>query len=77
MQKSIVYVEEIHSTERKESVAQRLHQMIGVKNISIDTEQQSITIQYETPSNLNTLEKEIYDAGITVIRTEKGEMQNG
>lgn len=74
MQKSIVYVEGIHSTERKESVAQRLHQMIGVKDISIDTEQQSITIQYETPSNLNRLEKEIYDAGITVIRTEKGEM---
>ena len=55
-------------------MAQRLNQMIGVKDISIDIEQQSITIQYETPSNLNTLEKEIYDAGVKVIRTEKGEM---
>ena len=74
MQKSIVYVEGIDSSTLRESLTQRLNQMIGVNEVSVDMKQQTITLLYETPSNLNTLEKEIYDAGFKVIRTEKGDM---
>ncbi|UEX90708.1 putative copper chaperone CsoZ [Staphylococcus ratti] len=72
MYKDIVFVEGIQSDLQKENLAQRLNQMIGVKEVTIDIERQSITLLYNTPVNLNTLEKEIYDTGYKVIRTEKG-----
>lgn len=41
--------------------------MIGVYQVDIDINSGNITIEFETPANLNSIEKEIYDAGYKVL----------
>lgn len=73
MQVDCVYVEDLRNEEQQTHLVQRLNEMIGVKEVSIDSDLKCITLRYETPINLNTLEKEIYDSGFKVLRTKKGE----
>ncbi|MCO4329396.1 heavy-metal-associated domain-containing protein [Staphylococcus hyicus] len=76
MQIDRVFVEGLDEEQQRTDLTQRLNHMIGVKRVSIDGHLQCITLKYETPMNLNTLEKEIYDAGFKVLRTVKGEITN-
>ena len=46
---------------------ERLLNMIGVHTVSIDIERNMVNVEYETPTNLNSIEKEIYDAGFKVL----------
>lgn len=69
MQVDRVYVEDLRNEEYQTHLVQRLNEMIGVKEVSIDSDLKCITLRYETPINLNTLEKEIYDSGFKVLRT--------
>ncbi|MCO4326260.1 heavy-metal-associated domain-containing protein [Staphylococcus agnetis] len=73
MQVDRVYVEDLRNEQYQTHLVQRLNEMIGVKEVSIDSDLKCITLRYETPINLNTLEKEIYDSGFKVLRTKKGE----
>ncbi len=41
--------------------------MIGVYQVEIDINTGNISIEFETPANLNSIEKEIYDAGYKVL----------
>ncbi|MCU5746553.1 heavy-metal-associated domain-containing protein [Staphylococcus sp. SQ8-PEA] len=41
--------------------------MIGVNELSIDPDAGIVTVSFETPANLNAIEKEIYDQGHTVL----------
>ena len=41
--------------------------MIGVSEVDINGAKGDITITFETPANLNAIEKEIYDAGYTIL----------
>ncbi|UXU55672.1 heavy-metal-associated domain-containing protein [Staphylococcus agnetis] len=77
MQVDCVYVEDLRNEEYQTHLVQRLNEMIGVKEVSIDSDLKCITLRYETPINLNTLEKEIYDSGFKVLRTKKGEREHG
>ncbi|MBH9581300.1 heavy-metal-associated domain-containing protein [Staphylococcus felis] len=72
MYQSYVQVSNIHTENDKEALEKRLSSMIGVLDVQIDINQQCINLEYETPANLNTLEKEIYDAGFPVINSFKG-----
>ncbi|AJC95565.1 putative copper chaperone CsoZ [Staphylococcus hyicus] len=76
MQIDRVFVEGLDEEQQRTDLTQRLNHMIGVKGVSIDGHLQCVTLKYETPMNLNTLEKEIYDAGFKVLRTVKGEITN-
>ncbi|MGV3224696.1 putative copper chaperone CsoZ [Staphylococcus hyicus] len=76
MQIDRVFVEGLDEEQQRTDLTQRLNHMIGVKGVSIDGHLQCVTLKYKTPMNLNTLEKEIYDAGFKVLRTVKGEITN-
>ncbi|MCQ9279342.1 putative copper chaperone CsoZ [Staphylococcus borealis] len=45
----------------------RLENMIGVSKVNVELDKQLVTISYETPTNLNSIEKEIYDDGFKVL----------
>ncbi|PTH58187.1 putative copper chaperone CsoZ [Staphylococcus agnetis] len=77
MQVDRVYVEDLKNEQHQTHLVQRLNEMIGVKEVSIDSDLKCITLRYETPINLNTLEKEIYDSGFKVLQTKKGEREHG
>ncbi|MGV3042835.1 putative copper chaperone CsoZ [Staphylococcus rostri] len=70
---STVVLSGLRSEEQKRQLETRLTNMIGVAAATVDIEKQTVTLSYETPANLNTLEKEIYDAGYPVINSYKGE----
>ncbi|REH78301.1 putative copper chaperone CsoZ [Staphylococcus felis] len=72
MYQSYVQVSNIQTENDKEALENRLSSMIGVLDVQIDINQQCVNLEYETPANLNTLEKEIYDAGFPVINSFKG-----
>ncbi|UXR71176.1 heavy metal-associated domain-containing protein [Staphylococcus sp. IVB6240] len=70
---SKVWLSGLSSEEQKQQLESRLRDMIGVETAEVDIDKQIVILTYETPANLNTLEKEIYDAGYTVINSYKGE----
>lgn len=72
MYQSYVQISNIQTENDKEALEKRLSSMIGVLDVQIDINQQCVNLEYETPANLNTLEKEIYDAGFPVINSFKG-----
>ncbi|UXR69122.1 MULTISPECIES: heavy metal-associated domain-containing protein [unclassified Staphylococcus] len=70
---SKVWLSGLSSEEQKQQLESRLRDMIGVETAEVDIDKQIVILTYETPANLNTLEKEIYDAGYPVINSYKGE----
>ncbi|QLK86495.1 heavy metal-associated domain-containing protein [Staphylococcus sp. 17KM0847] len=71
--KAVVVIDRLKSDVQESELVSRLTSMIGVEAVSIDLPKQTVTLQYDTPANLNTLEKEIYDAGFPVLNAYKGE----
>jgi copper chaperone CopZ len=67
VQQKIVYTAGIETQEQSESVKNLLTEMIGVYQVEIDINTGNISIEFETPANLNSIEKEIYDAGYKVL----------
>ncbi|WP_176324630.1 putative copper chaperone CsoZ, partial [Burkholderia vietnamiensis] len=57
----------IETQEQSEAIKNLLTEMIGVYQVDIDINSGNITIEFETPANLNSIEKEIYDAGCKVL----------
>lgn len=62
-----VKIDGLKTQQQLEALKQRLLNMIGVSNVEIDLEQQQVSIEFETPTNLNSIEKEIYDDGYKVL----------
>ncbi|PTI32857.1 putative copper chaperone CsoZ [Staphylococcus warneri] len=67
MQQKIVYTAGIETQEQSEAIKNLLTEMIGVYQVDIDINSGNITIEFEAPANLNSIEKEIYDAGYKVL----------
>ena len=67
MQQKIVYTAGIETQEQSEAIKNLLTEMIGVYQVDIDINSGNITIEFETPANLNSIEKEIYDDGYKVL----------
>ncbi|MCI2775161.1 putative copper chaperone CsoZ [Staphylococcus petrasii] len=67
MAKSTINIEGLETSEQATQLQHRLSQMIGVKEVEVRAEHKSVVIEYETPTNLNSIEKEIYDDGFKVL----------
>jgi len=67
VQQKIVYTAGIETQEQSDAIKNLLTEMIGVHQVEIDINTGNISIEFETPANLNSIEKEIYDAGFKVL----------
>ncbi|ELH0948528.1 heavy-metal-associated domain-containing protein [Staphylococcus pseudintermedius] len=72
MENGYVKVTQLTTEAQQQQLSDRLLRLIGVESVAIDVATQSLTLTYDTPANLNTIEKEIYDAGSPVIQSHKG-----
>ncbi|EIX6348170.1 TPA: heavy-metal-associated domain-containing protein [Staphylococcus pseudintermedius] len=72
MENGYVKVTQLTTEAQQRQLSDRLLRLIGVESVAIDVATQSLTLTYDTPANLNTIEKEIYDAGFPVIQSHKG-----
>ncbi|EPQ9591609.1 putative copper chaperone CsoZ [Staphylococcus pseudintermedius] len=72
MENGYVKVTQLTTKAQQQQLSDRLLRLIGVESVAIDVATQSLTLTYDTPANLNTIEKEIYDAGFPVIQSHKG-----
>ncbi|EIU0353788.1 heavy-metal-associated domain-containing protein [Staphylococcus pseudintermedius] len=72
MENGYVKVTQLTTESQQQQLSDRLLRLIGVESVAIDVATQSLTLTYDTPANLNTIEKEIYDAGFPVIQSHKG-----
>lgn len=66
MENGIIYVANIETTEEENNLKTRLENMIGVEKVSVDSKVGEIKVSFETPANLNSIEKEVYDSGFRV-----------
>ncbi|TES10912.1 putative copper chaperone CsoZ, partial [Staphylococcus epidermidis] len=57
---NIVFIDNIETKEQAQMLNERLLNMIGVHTVSIDIERNMVNVEYESPTNLNSIEKEIY-----------------
>lgn len=64
---SEIRISEINTEEQANSLQHRLEKMIGVDEVIVELNDQLVKISYETPTNLNSIEKEIYDDGYKVL----------
>ena len=55
---NIVFIDNIETEEQAQMLNERLLNMIGVHTVSIDIERNKVNVEYETPTNLNSIEKE-------------------
>ncbi|MCC3665158.1 putative copper chaperone CsoZ [Staphylococcus haemolyticus] len=60
---SEIRISELNTEEQANSLQHRLEKMIGVDEVIVELNDQLVKISYETPTNLNSIEKEIYDDG--------------
>ncbi len=67
LNRNIVFIDNIETEEQAQMLNERLLNMIGVHTVSIDIERNMVNVEYETPTNLNSIEKETYDAGFKVL----------
>lgn len=67
MQQKIVYTSGIKTTEQANKMETILKEMIGVYDANVDLSNGYISVEFETPANLNSIEKEIYDSGFKVL----------
>ena len=64
---SEIRISELNTEEQANSLQHRLEKMIGVDEVIVELNDQLFKISYETPTNLNSIEKEIYDDGYKVL----------
>ena len=64
---SEIRISELNTEEQANSLQHRLEKMIGVDEVIVELNDQLVKISYETPTNLNSIEKEISDDGYKVL----------
>ena len=64
---NIVFIDNIETEEQAQMLNERLLNMIWVHTVSIYIESYKVNVEYETHTKLNSIEKEIYDAGFKVL----------
>lgn len=57
MKNEIIYVSGVETTEQENMLMERLQNMIGVYNVAIDSKVGEIKVEFDTPANLNSIEK--------------------
>ena len=56
---NIVFIDNIETKEQAQMLNERLLNMIGVHTVSIDIERNMVNVEYETPTNLNSIERNL------------------
>ena len=56
---SEIRISELNTEEQANSLQHRLEKMIGVDEVIVELNDQLVKISYETPTNLNSIEKKI------------------
>lgn len=64
---SEIRISELNTEEQANSLQHRLEKMIGVDEVIVELNDQLVKTSFETPTNLNSIEKEIYDDGYKVL----------
>lgn len=64
---SEIRISELNTEEQANSLQHRPEKMIGVDEVIVELNDQLVKISFETPTNLNSIEKEIYDDGYKVL----------
>ncbi|AMG62491.1 heavy-metal-associated domain-containing protein [Staphylococcus lugdunensis] len=67
MEKRLIYITNVTNEDDLENLRTRLLEMIGVNEVVINFDERAVNVTFETSTNLNALEKEIYDAGYHAI----------
>ena len=62
-----IYTAGIETKEQVSQLTERISNMIGVHQVNINIIDGQVTVSYETPTNLNSIEKEIYDEGYKIV----------
>ncbi|MDO2921421.1 putative copper chaperone CsoZ [Staphylococcus aureus] len=62
-----IYTAGIETKEQVSQLTERISNMIGVHQVNINIIDGQVTVSYETPANLNRIEKEIYDEGYKIV----------
>lgn len=62
-----IYTAGIETKEQVSQLTERISNMIGVHQVNINIIDGQVTVSYETPANLNSIEKEIYDEGNCIL----------
>ncbi|MCQ8157310.1 heavy-metal-associated domain-containing protein [Staphylococcus epidermidis] len=67
MEKGLINVSGIKTTEQAKQLKDHLSKMIGINSVDIDYQMNEIRVEFDTPANLNNIEKEIYDYGFRIL----------
>ncbi|API80013.1 putative copper chaperone CsoZ [Staphylococcus argenteus] len=62
-----IYTAGIETEEQVNQLTERISNMIGVHKVNINIIDGEVVVAYETPANLNSIEKEIYDTGYKIV----------
>ncbi|HHS2963593.1 TPA: putative copper chaperone CsoZ [Staphylococcus argenteus] len=62
-----IYTAGIETEEQVNQLTERISNMIGVHKVNINIIDGEVVVAYETPANLNNIEKEIYDTGYKIV----------
>ncbi|UDI77845.1 heavy-metal-associated domain-containing protein [Staphylococcus taiwanensis] len=64
---SVIEISGLQTSEQAQALQKRILQMIGVEKVDVDINMQKVSVTFDTPTNLNSIEKEIYDDGYKVL----------
>lgn len=67
MKKGLIHISGMKTTEQEKQLKDHLSKMIGINSVDIDYQMNEIRVEFETPANLNNIEKEIYDCGFRIL----------
>ena len=67
LKKGLINVSGIKTTEQAKQLKDHLSKMIGSNSVDIDYQMNEIRVEFDTPANLNNIEKEIYDYGFRIL----------
>ncbi|WP_441001776.1 putative copper chaperone CsoZ [Staphylococcus epidermidis] len=67
MKKGLIHISGMKTTEQEKQLKDHLSKMIGINSVDIDYQTNEIRVEFDTPANLNNIEKEIYDCGFRIL----------
>ena len=71
LNRNIVFIDNIETKEQAQMLNERLLNMIGVHTVSIDIERNMVNVEYETPTNLNSIEKKFMTLDLKYFHNKK------
>ena len=67
MESKVIFLAGLTSYKQQAQLTQKLLNIIGVHQVHVSLEKSIVQITFDTPANLNNIEKEIYDDGYPIL----------